>query len=59
MVGVEHEQRERVGESDLVAVEHLERASAAEKHAREAQLDLELEAAFLDDASWSTRRAGG
>jgi hypothetical protein len=42
-----------------VAVEHLERASAAEKHAREAQLDLELEAAFLDDASWSTRRAGG
>jgi hypothetical protein len=49
VVGAEHEQHECVGESKLMVVEHLERAGTAEKHAREAQLDLELEGAFLDD----------
>lgn len=41
MVGVEGEEREGVGERELVAAECLKRAGAAEKSSREARLGLE------------------
>jgi hypothetical protein len=49
VVGVEGEERERVGEGELVAAERLERACAAEERAREARLGLEREGALLGD----------
>ena len=49
MVRVEREERERVGEGELVAAERLERAGAAEESAREARLSLEREGALLGD----------
>jgi len=49
VVRVEREERERVGEGELVAAERLERAGAAEESAREARLGLEREGALLGD----------
>lgn len=49
VVGVEGEERERVGEGELVTAERLERAGAAEERAREARLGLEREGALLGD----------
>lgn len=47
MVGVQGEEREGVGERELVAAERLERARAAEERPREARLGLEREGALL------------
>lgn len=49
VVGVEGEEREGVGEGELVAAERLERARAAEESPREAGLGLEREGALLRD----------
>jgi len=49
VVRVEREERQRVGEGELVAAERLERAGAAEESAREARLGLEREGALLGD----------
>ena len=49
VVGVEGEEREGVGERELVAAERLERTRAAEEGPREARLGLEREGALLRD----------
>ena len=49
VVGVECEERERVGEGELVSAERLMRAGATEECSREARLGLEREGALLGD----------
>ena len=49
MVGVECEERERVGEGELVSAERLVRGGAAEERSREGRLGLEREGALLGD----------
>lgn len=49
VVGVEGEEREGVGECELVAAECLKRAGPAEKSSREARFGLEREGALLRD----------